>query len=370
MRSGFISCIVFLFLSLSFKKGYAQLIITAHPNAQALAQRLVGDGVSISNVSFTGNPLMASFFLNRANRTNIGIDSGIVLTTGQAKTIGNDWGTDGNGIAAASTLEASGNWGLPGDNDLSIAVGNFNLEDACVLEFDFVPLGDSIKFNYVFSSEEYVPDYVCSFNDVFAFFISGPGITGLKNIALIPNTNTPVSIFNVNDVQGGTCPNNTQYYVDNRTNVFFTHDGHTVVLTAKEKVQPCQTYHLKLVLADSGDDMVDTGVFLQARSLSSNAFGITNLTQTDASGNSYLVEGCATGAFNITRPRKDSFPLNISLSYGGQTINGIDMQPLPLNVVIPANDSFVTVNVIPLMDGIPEGIETIKIYAEAKPAWN
>ena len=365
MRSGFISCIVFLFLSLSFKKGYAQLIITAHPNAQALAQRLVGDGVSISNVSFTGNPLMASFFLNRANRTNIGIDSGIVLTTGQAKTIGNDWGTDGNGIAAASTLEASGNWGLPGDNDLSIAVGNFNLEDACVLEFDFVPLGDSIKFNYVFSSEEYVPDYVCSFNDVFAFFISGPGITGLKNIALIPNTNTPVSIFNVNDVQGGTCPNNTQYYVDNRTNVFFTHDGHTVVLTAKEKVQPCQTYHLKLVLADSGDDMVDTGVFLQARSLSSNAFGITNLTQTDASGNSYLVEGCATGAFNITRPRKDSFPLNISLSYGGQTINGIDMQPLPLNVVIPANDSFVTVNVIPLMDGIPEGIETIKIYALA-----
>ncbi len=365
MRSGFISCIVVLLLSLSLNNGYAQLIITAHPNAQALAQRLVGDGVSISNVSFTGNPLMASFFLNRANRTNIGIDSGIVLTTGQAKSIGNNWGVDGNGTGPASTLDASGNWGLPGDNDLSTAVGNFDLEDACVLEFDFVPLGDSIKFNYVFSSEEYVPDYVCSFNDVFAFFISGPGITGLKNIALIPNTNTPVSIFNVNDVQGGTCPNNTQYYIDNRTNVFFTHDGHTVVLTAKEKVQPCQTYHLKLVLADSGDDMVDTGVFLQARSLSSNAFGITNLTQTDASGNSYLVEGCATGAFNITRPRKDPFPLNISLSYGGQTTNGIDMQTLPLNVVIPANDSFVTVNVIPLMDGIPEGIETIKIYALA-----
>lgn len=111
--------------------------------------------------------------------------------------------------------------------------------------------------------------------------------------------------------------------------------------------------------------MVDTGVFLQAKSLSSNTFGLTNLTQTDAAGNSYLVEGCATGAFNITRPRKDPFPLSIRLFYGGQAINGTDIQAMPLNVVIPANDSFVTVNVIPLMDGIPEGIETIKIYALA-----
>jgi len=365
MRSGFYHYFLSVFLVLTTIGVDAQLIITPHPNAQSLAQRLVGEGVTISNVSFTGNPLMASFFLNRANRTNIGIDSGIVLTTGQAKSNGADWGTDGNGTGLASTLEASGNWGLPGDNDLSTAVGNFNLEDACVLEFDFVPLGDSIRFNYVFSSEEYVPDYVCSFNDVFAFFISGPGITGLKNIALIPNTNTPVSIFNVNNVPGGACPNNPQYYIDNSSNVFFTHDGHTTVLTARERVQPCQTYHLKLVLADSGDDMVDTGVFLQAKSLSSNTFGLTNLTQTDATGNSYLVEGCATGAFNITRPRRDPFPLSISLSYGGQATNGIDMQAMPLNVVIPANDSFVTVNVIPLMDGMAEGIETIKIYALA-----
>ena len=62
-------------LSFLLNQVAAQLLITPHPNAQALAQRLAGDGVSISNVSFTGNPLMASFFLNRANRTNIGIDS-------------------------------------------------------------------------------------------------------------------------------------------------------------------------------------------------------------------------------------------------------------------------------------------------------
>jgi gliding motility-associated-like protein len=365
MRYGRSAFILSLLLTLLTISGKAQLIITPHPNAQALAQRLVGDGVTISNVSFTGNQLMASFFLNRAGRTQIGIDSGIVLTSGSAKTTGTGWGLDGNGSVPASAIEASSVWGLPGDADLGLAIGSTNLKDACVLEFDFVPLGDSIKFNYVFSSEEYVPDYVCSFNDAFAFFISGPGITGLKNIALVPGTNIPVSIFNVNKVPGGACQNNGQYYVDNSSNTFFTHDGHTVVLSAKEKVQPCQTYHLKLVIADAGDAAVDSGVFLQARSLTSNTFGINNLTQTDASGNSYLVEGCITGAFNITRPRKDPFPLVINLSYGGTAINGTDVQPLPVNVVIPAFDSFVVVNVIPLIDNLPEGIETLKVYALA-----
>jgi gliding motility-associated-like protein len=365
MRTGWITFILSLLLTQISYSGKAQLIITPQPSFQALAQRLVGNGVTINNVSFTGSRFMTSFFKNQAGQTQIGIDSGIVLTTGRAKTLGTNWGVDGNGVNIASATDANSPWGLPGDADLGLAIGSTNLEDACVLEFDFVPLGDSIKFNYVFSSEEYIPQFVCSFNDAFAFFISGPGITGLKNIALIPGTNIPVSIFNLNKVPGGACHNNGQYYVDNSNNAFFTHDGHTVVLTAKEKVQPCQTYHLKLVIADAGDDAVDSGVFLEARSLTSSSFGIKNLTQTDPAGNSYLVEGCATGAFNITRPRKDPFPLNITLSYSGTATNSVDMQTLPLSVIIPANDSFVTVNVIPLIDGIPEGIETIKVYALA-----
>lgn len=355
--------VILLVIQSEFSQG--QLIITPQPDAVALAQRLAGEGVTISNVSFTGNPLMAGYFLNRANRTQLGIDSGIVLTTGRARSAGANFGVDGNGVTPAINVDASTGWNLPGDPDLSIAIGSNDLEDACVLEFDFTPLGDSIRFNYVFSSEEYSPGFVCQYNDVFAFFISGPGITGMKNIALIPNTNIPVSIFNVNDVPGGACPNNQQYYTDNSANLYFTHDGHTTVFTAKEKVQPCQVYHLKLVLADAGDDLFDTGVFLQARSLVSNTFGITNLPQTDASGNSYLVEGCATGAFNITRPRKDPFPLTISLSYTGTADPLTDLQPLPFAVTIPAFDSVVTVDVIPLIDNLPEGIEVLKVYALA-----
>jgi len=98
----------------------------------------------------------------------------------------------------------------------------------------------------------------------------------------------------------------------------------------------------------------------------SNAIAMTNLTQTDpVSGLSYLVEGCAIGAFNVRRPHKEPVPLTVNLSYGGTALNTIDVQTLPSQVVIPANDSFVTVSVNPIMDLVPEGIEDLKIYALA-----
>ncbi|MGB5006868.1 MAG: choice-of-anchor L domain-containing protein, partial [Ferruginibacter sp.] len=344
----------------------AQLQIVPETTALALVQKLLGQGVTVTNVSMVADLRATGFFNNRSG-TSIGIDSGIVLSTGRVKTAGTLWGFDGDGTNEAQNVEASSGFALPGDPDLanSISVPLNQTFDACVLEFDFVPLGDTIKFNYVFSSEEYTPAFVCDFNDAFAFFISGPGIPGLKNIALVPNTTLPVSIFNVNDVPGGGCPNNTAYYTDNRFNKFFTHDGHTTVFTAISQVQPCQTYHLKLVIADVIDDEYDSGVFIEARSLSSNAIALNNLTQTDNQGNSYLVEGCMTGSFQIKRPYITPNPLIVNLSYGGTAINGVDVQLLPASVIIPANDSMVTVNVLPVIDLAPEGIENLIIYALA-----
>jgi len=344
----------------------AQLVITAENNAQALAQRLVGTGVTISNVTLTGAPYATGFF-NNISGTKISIDSGIVLTNGLAKSgeTTPPWGVNGNGTVAAQNALANTDQHLAGDADLARLLGipRTDTHDACVLEFDFVPLGDSIKFNYVFSSEEYTAQYVCSFNDAFAFFISGPGIPALKNIALIPNTNTPVSIFNVNDVIGSTCPNNMAYFTNNISNKFFTHDGHTVMLTAMEQVQPCQTYHLKLVIADVGDGLFDSGVFLQAKSLSSNAISLSNNTQVDPQNNNYLVEGCSAGSFKIKRANEDNSPLTVFLSYSGTAGNGTDLQLLPASVTIPPLQSEVTVNLIPIVDNIPEGIEVLKIYA-------
>lgn len=342
-------------------KAEAQLQVTSQSNAQSLVQKLLGPGVTVSNVSLTAHPEMTGIF-NNISGTNIGIDSGIVLTNGRAKTLGvGNYGVDGNGTTTAINVDAFNGWGYPGDQDLTDIVSEVT-HDACVLEFDFVPLGDSIRFNYVFSSEEYT-DFSCTqYNDAFAFFIRGPGIAGLKNLALIPGTSLPVTINNINEKACALYP---QYFINNEQNKFFTHNGHIKVFVAKEKVVPCQTYHLKLVIADVFDDDLDSGVFLEAGSLSSNAISIQNFTQTDPQNNFYLVEGCTAGSFKVKRPNSESTPLDVSLSYAGTAINGVDMQVLPNLVTIPANQKEVTVNVVPIIDNTPEGIELIKIYALA-----
>ncbi|MFM6924985.1 MAG: choice-of-anchor L domain-containing protein, partial [Ferruginibacter sp.] len=234
----FLLCVILISL---FHESNAQLNITSSANAQALVQKLLGPGVTVSNIVLSGHPAMTGFF-NNLSGTNIGIDSGIVLTNGRAKTtgVGNN-GVDGNGIAAAINVDAFNAWGYPGDQDLTDIVSEAT-HDACILEFDFVPLGDSIKFNYVFSSEEYT-DFACTqYNDAFAFFIRGPGIVGQKNIALIPGTSLPVTINNINEKACALYP---QYFINNEQNKFFTHNGHIKVFTASERVQPCQSYHLK-----------------------------------------------------------------------------------------------------------------------------
>lgn len=364
---------LWLLLLLSIQSN-AQLNITNEPNAVALAQRLVGEGVSIANVRFTGNALMAGYFKNQGG-TNINLDSGIVLTTGRAKTFpgtfSTERGLDGDGTGAANSFGnlASNEWNLNGDASLANIIGldSSNLFDACVLEFDFIPQGDSLRFRYVFSSEEYDPTFACSeYNDAFAFFINGPGITGTQNIALLPGSGLPVSIHNVNNVidfGAALCPANTAYYSDNSSNIYFAHDGHTTVLTAFSRVQPCQQYHLKLVISDVADGLYDSGVFLEAKSLTSNIVRFTNLTQTDQQNNSYLVEGCVNGYFEVKRPTVTAQPLSVNLIYQGTAQNGIDVQTLPAQVTIPANDSVVRITVRALPDNIPEGIETLKVYA-------
>jgi gliding motility-associated-like protein len=342
----------------------SQLTVTGSITAEQLAQTLTGTGVQVFNVNFTGNIAMAGTFVNGEARS-FDIDSGIVLTTGRATTGRGETGLTSRNAATAFDMLASNGRGLPGDADLAneIRTNITDVNDACVLEFDFIPVGDTISFRYVFSSEEYSPSFVCSFNDAFAFFISGPEIVGLQNMALVPGTSTPVSIINVNNVPGVSCNSNTQYYVNNVTNQYFTHDGHTTILRATFPVKKCETYHLKLVIADVVDDLYDSGVFLEAKSLSSANISLGTNTKTDATGNAYLAEGCGTKKLTIRQPVPLTEPVSVVLQYSGTAINGTDIQLLPAQVTIPAGDTAVQIDLTPVADNINEGIETLKITA-------
>ena len=224
------------------------------------AQILVGGGVEVFNVTYTGASNASGAFCGGSGI--IGFSDGIVLTSGDAANV----------IGPNNSPGASTDNGLPGDADLDALIPPYTTYDASVLAFDFVPAGTNVQFNYVFSSEEYNEFVASPFNDVFGFFVNG------SNHAFIPGTATPVAIHNINngdhDTSGmatGPCMN-CEFFIDNTGTPPARNtqmDGLTTVLTMTAPVNAGQTNHMKIAIADASDHVLDSAVFIQARSLSS-----------------------------------------------------------------------------------------------------
>jgi len=235
----------------------AQLVVKDIYTPQQLVQNfLAGPGITISNIIYTGSDSAIGFF--DGTSTNLGLDSGIIIASGNIK----------NAIGPNQFEYKSSAFFLPGDVDLDLTTGQTTF-DAAVLEFDFVSDFGSVEFNYVFASEEFLEFVNSGVNDAFGFFISGPYINGAysnssENLAIIPGNNTTVSIDNVN------LDSNPEYYTDNASGTTIEYDGFTKKLTATADVMCGVTYHIKIVIADAGDDIYDSGVFLQASSLHSS----------------------------------------------------------------------------------------------------
>ena len=187
-----------------------------------------------------------------------------------------------------------------------------SVNDLCVLEFDFEAGGDSIAFNYVFGSDEYLEWVNSSYNDIFAFFLSGPGIVGpydapagfdgAINIAQVPDSDPmlPITISSVNDVT------NPEYYIDNFNNNGICIDGYTEAFTASAQVQCGETYHIKLAIADGSDGALESFAILEEGSFASNAINIVANASIEGAdvflGDTTVVEGCNDATFTVVRP--------------------------------------------------------------------
>ncbi|MBP6624949.1 MAG: T9SS type A sorting domain-containing protein [Chitinophagaceae bacterium] len=251
----------FLFLSVCLPIiGFSQFSITPNGTASQLANTLVATsgtlGVTVSNATLTCDTSANGEF---TGVSNLGIANGIVLGNGSLL-------DPTNGLLGAPNLMSSSGLNTPGDADLAFISGGLSY-DACVLEFDLQPAGTFVEFEYIFGSDEY-PAFNCtSFNDIFAFLISGPGFTAPTNIALVPGSTTPVSINSINDQSSSACGDST-YYVNNLDTVISI-NGFTTPLIATANVTPGQTYHLKLAISDIADMILNSYVFLKANSLKS-----------------------------------------------------------------------------------------------------
>lgn len=338
----------------------AQFNITPNTDATQLAQLLAGSGVTI-DTAWLDCPAQAAGIFTDAP-AGLGISDGIVLTTGRAVEIDN-----------APGFFASTNNSAPGDPDLNALLQSlgetYTTNDACVLEIDLTVTGSQISFNYVMGSEEY-PVFVCDiFNDIFAFFITGPNPNGPdyngSNIALVPGTVTPVSINTVNNGSGGFAPScittNTQYFNGQVNGIAY--NGNTVVLEAFAETIPCETYHFKLAIADGGDNIYDSGVFLEEGSFQSNTVSINSLTAVGEGFNT-AVEGCVNGlfTFELLDAQGDS---TINILIGGTAENGVDYEFIPSIIDFTGGQTTVQIEIIAFEDGIEEGLETVIIYIES-----
>ena len=306
---------------------------------ELLQNVLLGEGVTVTNVTYNGVPgdvvdEQAGSFTGALG--SIGLESGIMLATGNVNVA---LGPNDEG----GSTEGGGNAGV-GDPDLEILAG-VTTNDASILEFDFVPVGDSITFRYVFASEEY-NEYVCgTVNDVFGFFLSGPGITGpfsgnAANLALVPGSVIPVSINTVNNgTVGGfgqevNCssldPNwtgNNIYYLDNGTSIEVQFDGQTVVLTARAEVVCGETYHIKMAIADGGDTAFDSAVFLEAGSFLSTPFIPTLTPGPGIVGTNTILESCYPVTLDFLQQGAGEDTSVVYITVGGTATPGEDYVP-------------------------------------------
>ncbi|GBL34626.1 hypothetical protein EMGBS15_02210 [Filimonas sp.] len=365
---------VFLLSFGAVNLGHSQITVNGNQTATVLAQKLVGAGVTISNPILTCDPTANGTFT--VTTSNLGLDSGIILTSGTAQTTGLVNGANGPASAMPATSFSPG----LGDVDLTALALNTSF-DACVLEFDFVPLGDTVKFDYVFASAEYQSFTCSSFGDVFGFFISGPAITGpftgsSKNIALVPGGNCPVGVNTINGSTANPCgpvtapcaPPNNALFTNNIAGTTVAYNGFTHVLTAISAVTPCVPHHLKLAVADASDHTLDSGVWIKAGSLSSNAISFTPISNL-LNPYPYIVEGCASGFVKVTRPVGGPLPYTINYQVGGVASYPADYAVTTIppgspfgQVIIPAGDTVAYVVFTALQDGINEPDEEIKIY--------
>lgn len=253
-----------LFFAISIR---AQIIVNySVPPEQLVLDEITGAGISASHISCTGDSVLNIGTFSGV--TNLGISEGVIIATGDISVC----------IGPNDQTNASLGDETTGDMDLDSLFGA-ETYDAMVIEFDFVPATDSIELTFVFGSEEY-PEYVCSsFNDIFAFLLSGPNPDSYAaydktNIAIIPGTSLPVSINSVNPGVLGTMgtPGNclslnySSLYVDNTTGSTIQYDGFTVPLTFYSHVFADSLYHIKFAIADDYDGTYDSGVFLKKNS--------------------------------------------------------------------------------------------------------
>lgn len=264
-----------LYASVGCSYLFAAATYTSGDSAAQLAAKIQGTGITITNPTITrGGSKQRGIFSNAISGANLEIDTGIILTTGSVQ----ESFTTNNSDSSTVTH------GTYNDPDL-LGIDSRAKYDPIIFEFDVTLDANTrlLMVSYQFASDEY-HEYVGSqFNDAFGFFISGGDLPQTYNIARVVDNQTyvtindihtysPVTVNNVNNGNLGseadgspTNLGNSAFFISNRPNptVITEYDGLTRTLFATlDNLTPGETYHFKMALSDTGDQKLDSAVFV------------------------------------------------------------------------------------------------------------
>jgi gliding motility-associated-like protein len=276
----FLLCLLSLVVVNSIKAQYINVDTSSNTAAQLVAKFIGASNTSCISIIGTptikggdiGTKKVNSYGYFDKGTSNFSIDEGIILSTGDAKSAAGPKGGIQTQNSGSPYFDDS--WLGDDNNDLSDAIRETNIYNTTTLEFDFVTsLSNRISFDYMFASEEYYKDN-CTYSDGFAFLIkeANDPLARYENIAVIPGTNSIVSVPNINT--SPKCYNNPDYFggFNTNQNVPINFGGQTIVMTAKATIKPGVQYHIKLIVGDQGSDrgLYDSAVFLKSGSFTGN----------------------------------------------------------------------------------------------------
>jgi gliding motility-associated-like protein len=353
---------------------FSQLIIGPQLTPLEYVQNIVGPGIIVSNVTFSAdNSNQIGAF---SGGSNIGYSSGVVLCTGDVNEI------EGVGSAIVPGQDFISPTG-PTDPDLLEIAQSVTTnpdansidatDDLVELEFDFVAESNVVNFSFVFASDEYSPfGYENTlFNDIFGFFVSGPGITGpynspagfpngAANLAVVPGTNIPITISTIYPYLSPSEPGlNSQYYIDNSAGTTHAFNGFTTPIPITFNVICGQTYHFKFAVADCQDDYLSTAVFLQDGSFSSPPVDLSLQT---ANGTDTIPEACIGAEVLFIRSAcQSSDSLEVNFTVSGTATVGVDYNLAASPIIMLPGQDTASISITPIIDNFPEGTESIII---------
>jgi len=236
-----------------------ELNVNTSASAMDMANTMFGDGVTVISASYSGAGGASGTYsggTDTLGEISPG-DAGVILSTGRARDFTNDSGSQNTNLFPNTSTRWGDDDDDDGDDQLEEISGQ-DIFDAAVLQATFVPVGDTLTMQLVFSSEEYLEFVNAGFNDAMGVWVNDTYVP----LELTEGGSTDITVNAIND------ESNANLYLDNAGDQLNTEmDGTTVVLSLTAPVNPGEENDIRIAIGDGGDGIYDSNLLILANSV-------------------------------------------------------------------------------------------------------